>query len=57
MKLDEETYICINKFLHEVEILNNEMLMKLLDTLDKISLGEDYIDDLRVNIIKKLKLY
>lgn len=57
VKIDEETYICLNEYLHEVEILNNDQLLNLLDTLDKISLGEDYIDQLRVKIIKKLKLY
>ena len=57
VRIDDETYICLNEYLHEVEILNNENLLMLLDTLDKISLGEDYIDQLRVKIIKKLKLY
>lgn len=57
MKIDEETYICLNEYLHEVEILKDDKLLNLLDILDKISLGENYIDELRMNIIKKLKLY
>jgi len=57
VKIDEETYICLNEYLHEVEILKDDKLLNLLDILDKISLGENYIDELRMNIIKKLKLY